>query len=58
MITVIAFIVGALAGGVTMYFVLKNNKKFLNASLAKLAAAALEKATGPTAPTSPASKKP
>jgi len=49
----IAFIVGVLVGGITMYFVLKNNKSFLNTSLAELAAKALAKANAPSSTKKP-----
>lgn len=42
-------VIAIVAGAVAAYFVLKNNKKFLNASLASLAQDALDKASGTAA---------
>ena len=41
-------ICGIVIGAVVAYFVLKNNRRFLNASLASLAQGALDAASKPT----------
>lgn len=45
---IIVAAVFAVAGFVAAYFVLKNNRRFLNASLASLAQGALDAASKPT----------